>query len=78
VALAQSEETIPKIGVSVSLISDAMSQIRQPGVIDDDAKLKEVLTGIFKAGQRQFARNEQDASDSRGMLMFNDGKMVSI
>lgn len=60
------------------LISDAMEQIRRPGVVDDDAKLREILNGIFKAGREQFARNERDRGDHHGMIMFNDGSVVTI
>lgn len=66
------------------LISDAIEEIRKPGVVDNDARLREILNGIFKAGREQFARNEKAARDEydrthgHGMIMFNDGSVASI
>jgi hypothetical protein len=62
-------------------VEEAMAQVRKPGILNNDRKLRHVLTEVFSAGAASaielLDRSREDAH-SHGIIAFSDGTVTAV
>lgn len=58
-------------------IETAMKKVRDPKILNDDSKLRELLQAVYQQGKRASGSAPKNPH-THGMIAFNDGIVVTI
>lgn len=59
-------------------IEEAMQQIRDPEILQDESKLREILASLYESGKRSVRERSPMFGERHGMIRFSDGAVRTV